>query len=89
MGQALGTISSVISAAPSYLAQYGIPQKPDDLAEHRCLHLVDPMFTDSWVFRDEQGEQSVRPGEVFQVNVAEAMAQAAEAGLGVCLLPDY
>ncbi len=89
VGQALGTISSVISAAPSYLAQYGIPQKPDDLAEHRCLHLVDPMFTDSWVFRDEQGEQSVRPGEVFQVNVAEAMAQAAEAGLGVCLLPDY
>ena len=26
---------------------------------------------------------------MFQVNVAEAMAQAAEAGLGVCLLPDY
>ena len=38
--------------------------------------LVDPLFTDSWTFRDDQGEQVIRPGNVFQVNVAEAMAMA-------------
>ena len=89
IGQQLGSIFSVISAAPSYLKDRSIPQVPADLHEHRCLHLVDPLFTDSWTFRDGQGEQVIRPGNVFQVNVAEAMAQAAEAGLGVCLLPDY
>ncbi|WP_300720045.1 LysR family transcriptional regulator [Pseudomonas sp.] len=89
IGQRLGGISSVISAAPAYLERHGTPQTPGDLAQHRCLHLVDPLFTDSWAFLDEHGEQFVRPGEVFKVNVAEAMAQAAEAGLGVCLLPDY
>ena len=89
VGQQLGTISSVISAAPSYLEKNGIPLTPNELEQHRCLHLVDPLFTDSWTFHGAQGEQSVRPGDVFQVNVAEAMAQAAEAGLGVCLLPDY
>lgn len=89
IGQPLGSIFSVISAAPSYLQSHGVPLTPADLNEHRCLHLVDPLFTDSWTFRDEHGEQSIRPGNVFQVNVAEAMAQAAQAGLGICLLPDY
>ncbi len=89
IGQPLGSIFSVISAAPSYLQSHGVPQTPADLSHHRCLHLVDPLFTDSWTFRDEHGEQSIRPGNVFQVNVAEAMAQAAQAGLGICLLPDY
>lgn len=89
IGQPLGSICSVICAAPSYLKSHGVPQTPADLSQHRCLHLVDPLFTDSWTFRDEHGEQSIRPGHVFQVNVAEAMAQAAQAGLGICLLPDY
>ena len=89
VGQHLGAIYSVISAAPSYLEKHGTPQTPDDLDNHRCLHLIDPLFTDSWTFRDEQGERLIRPREIFRVNVAEAMAQAAEAGLGVCLMPDY
>ena len=89
VGQPLGTLYSVISAAPSYLKERSIPLTPSDLSEHRCLHLVDPIFSNSWTFMKDDTEQSVRPGEVFQVNVAEAMAKAAEAGLGVCLLPDY
>src|SRR5690606_39390886 len=35
------------------------------------------------------GEQSITPGDSFRVNVAEAMSSAAEAGMGICLLPDY
>ena len=89
IGQPLGSIFSVISAAPSYLEGRNIPKVPEDLHQHRCLHLVDPLFTDSWTFRDDEGEQVIRPGNVFQVNVAEAMAKVAEAGLGICLLPDY
>ena len=89
IGQPLGSIFSVISAAPSYLEGRNVPKVPEDLHQHRCLHLVDPLFTDSWTFRDDEGEQVIRPGNVFQVNVAEAMAKAAEAGLGICLLPDY
>lgn len=89
IGQPLGSIFSVISAAPSYLEGRNIPKVPEDLHQHRCLHLVDPLFTDSWTFRDDEGDQVIRPGNVFQVNVAEAMAKAAEAGLGICLLPDY
>ena len=39
IGQPLGSIFSVISAAPSYLKGRDIPTVPDDLHQHRCLHL--------------------------------------------------
>lgn len=89
IGQYLGNIHSVICAAPAYLEKHGIPQTPDDLAEHRCLLLVDPVFGDHWAFTVDGKEQPLRLGETFQVNVAEAMANAAEAGMGICLLPDF
>ncbi len=47
------------------------------------------MFADDWHFVGDGVEEVIRPGETFKVNVAEAMASAAEAGMGICLLPDY
>lgn len=89
VGQHLGTINSVVCAAPSYLERHGTPLSPNDLIRHRCMHLVDPVFTDNWTFNDNGTQQSISLDEAFKVNVAEAMVQAAEAGLGICLLPDY
>ncbi|ARU88464.1 LysR family transcriptional regulator [Pseudomonas sp. M30-35] len=88
VAQLLGSNYSVVCAAPSYLEQHGIPKSLDDLAEHRCLRLIDPVFGDSWTFNDNGVERAISLGETFQVNVAEAMAQTAAAGLGICLLPD-
>ncbi|OHC46579.1 MAG: LysR family transcriptional regulator [Pseudomonadales bacterium RIFCSPLOWO2_02_FULL_63_210] len=88
VGQHLGGTYSVVCAAPAYLEQHGIPQHLNDLNGHRCLRLIDPVFGDSWTFTDKGIERQIRPGEAFQVNVAEAMAQAAGAGMGICLLPD-
>lgn len=89
VAQRLAEVYSMVCAAPAYLEQHGIPQRPQDLHEHRCLRLVDPLFPDRWVFQEGNMELIIRPGETFQVNVAEAMAQAAEAGMGVCLLPSF
>ena len=88
VAQPLCSTYSVVCAAPAYLNQHGIPQSLDDLSQHRCLRLLDPVFGDSWTFNDNGVEQGIRLGETFQVNVAEAMAQAAGAGMGICLLPD-
>ncbi|WP_349571332.1 LysR family transcriptional regulator [Azotobacter salinestris] len=89
VAQRLGDLHSVVCAAPHYLERHGIPKTPQDLHAHRCLRLVDPLFPDRWVFQDGDAELTVRPGEHFQVNVAEAMAQTAAAGMGVCLLPSF
>lgn len=59
------------------------------LSINRCLRLADPVSSDSWSFGGNDLEQTIRPGETFKVNVAEAMSSAAEAGMGICLLPDY
>jgi DNA-binding transcriptional LysR family regulator len=87
VAQRLGAIHSVICAAPSYLAQYGIPEYPADLQRHRHLRLTDPLYRGQWDFGDEQLE--ALPAECFQVNVAEALVKAAQAGMGFCLLPSF
>jgi len=89
VGQHLGTVGSVVCAAPAYLARHGTPRTPDDLKHHRCLRMADPVFDDNWTFSSHGSEQTVLLGETFQVNVAEAMAQAASAAMGICLLPDF
>jgi len=89
VAQRLVDLYSVVCAAPEYLEQHGIPKLPQDLYEHRCLRSIDPLFSDRWVFQDGDEELIVRPGDTFQVNVAEAMAQAAAAGMGICLLPNF
>jgi DNA-binding transcriptional LysR family regulator len=85
----LGTVFHVVCASPVYLKQHGAPRVPADLRQHRCLRLADPVFADSWSFIGDGIEETILPGETFKVNVAEAMSSAAEAGMGVCLLPDY
>lgn len=87
VAQRLGAIHSVICAAPSYLAEYGIPEHPNDLQRHRHLRLTDPLYRGQWDFGDEQLE--TLPAECFQVNVAEALVKAAQAGMGFCLLPSF
>lgn len=89
IAQSLGTVFHVVCASPQYLAQHGVPQVPTDLHAHRCLRLADPAFTDTWSFCIDGETQSISPGDSFKVNVAEAMSSAAEAGMGICLLPDY
>lgn len=89
IAQRLGTVFHVVCASPSYIEQHGAPKVPADLERHRCLRLADPVFADSWSFIGDGIEQTIQPSETFKVNVAEAMSSAAEAGMGVCLLPDY
>lgn len=94
IAQPLGGVSQVVCAAPQYLKQHGVPSTPAELQAHRCLQLVDPAFTDTWRFLTDKALSGddlfvVVPGKTFKVNVAEAMSSAAEAGMGICLLPDY
>ncbi len=89
IAQRLGCMYSVVCAAPAYLQQYGIPQTPEELSAHRCLRLLDPVFPGDWVFERLGAMQVINPGQSFQVNVSEAMVEAAAAGMGVCLLPNF
>jgi DNA-binding transcriptional LysR family regulator len=89
VAQTVGRIFSMLCASPAYIALRGLPTHPEQLNQHSCLRMLDPLYGDEWAFRDKQGEHSVVPGNTFQSNVPEAMVNASEAGMGISLLPFY
>lgn len=50
------TTSHVICASPEYLEQYGVPQTPDDLVDHRCLNLSMQAPCNHWPVRLPDGD---------------------------------
>jgi DNA-binding transcriptional LysR family regulator len=83
---------SWLVASRAYLRRAGVPRTPADLATHDCLHYLRPGETPTWAFeRQDAGRDrvSVPVRGVFAANNSEALRDAALAGLGIALLPDF
>jgi DNA-binding transcriptional LysR family regulator len=77
-------------AAPAYLHQHGTPQTPEDLAQHQCLHYTNVSHREGWTFYDQAGAaHTVQIRGQLCANNGELLKQAALAGLGIVLLPDF
>jgi DNA-binding transcriptional LysR family regulator len=97
----LCTTRSWLVASRAYLRRAGVPATPRDLATHDCLHYLRPGDTPTWSFEPDTaamrpGKASVAPSRVsigvrgvFAANNSEALREAAVAGLGIALLPDF
>lgn len=85
---------SVLVASKTYLRRAGTPQQPVDLAAHNCLHYPRPQERPAWTF-EPQSRAGTRERVTVQVsgslaaNNSEALRDAALAGLGIALLPDF
>lgn len=86
---------SVLVASPEYLARRGTPTHPLALREHDCLHYPRRGDTPTWTF--EPPDTAAGPNERLTIPVAgplaannsEALRDAALAGMGIALLPDF
>lgn len=77
-------------AAPAYLQQHGTPQTPAELAQHQCLHYTNVSHREGWMFYDQAGNaNNVQIRGQLCANNGEVLKQAAIAGMGVALLPDF
>ena len=82
-----------VCAAPAYLARRGAPVRPQELADHDCIHYSFLATGRRWVFAasGEAGEGgisvTVRP--CFTTNNGRVMLDAALAGRGIALLPAF
>jgi DNA-binding transcriptional LysR family regulator len=76
-------------AAPGYLADAGAPISPADLARHSCLCYWREASDDLWALAHAGHMERVRVHSRYHVDNPEAVAEAAIAGLGVAMLPDY
>jgi DNA-binding transcriptional LysR family regulator len=79
-----------VCASPLYLRAYGSPRQPQDLPRHNCLLFALPGFRSRWIFRDQHGVSCDVPvvGRTVISN-AIALQNAALAGMGVALLPNW
>lgn len=77
-------------AAPSYLEQFGRPQRIDDLNEHKLLHFTNQSNGNVWKLTAPSGEKrQVRATGWLTVNDGQSLLNAAVAGLGIAYLPSF
>lgn len=84
-------LPEVTCAAPAYLARFGTPVTPDDLASHRMIGFLNPAAGHAWPLEVTEG------GKVRQVAVAaDVVVNSAEntvamglLGLGLIQVPRY
>ncbi|MDO6408713.1 MAG: LysR family transcriptional regulator [Pantoea sp.] len=84
----LGEFRRVICASPRYLQGADAPRKPDDLLDHACLRYGRESQTGWELFRGEQREVINVQGPMVSNN-GEMLRDAAMAGLGLILLPEF
>jgi DNA-binding transcriptional LysR family regulator len=88
LARRLAGFRRVLVAAPAYLAARGVPAHPAQLPGHACL--VFGALGTTWRFAGPAGgEAVVRVSGPFAADTADAVMQAAEAGLGVALVPSW
>lgn len=83
----LGTLHYGLYAAPAYLQRRGLPQQLDDLAAHDTLAFAGTSRRAQWTLSDGVQTQRVDLQPRLHAGNTFAVRDAAEAGLGVALLP--
>lgn len=82
-----GEVRWITCASPDYLARHETPQTPTDLLHHDCLAFEGLQTSRSWSFTSGGDAIAIRPR--LGVNTADALIEAASAGLGVARMTSY
>jgi len=79
-----------VVATPEYFAQYGVPQTPSDLQNHRCINMRLPTLGGlyAWEFEKEGREINVRVEGQLIFNSLRQRIDAARNGLGLLFVPE-
>ncbi|OTG85372.1 LysR family transcriptional regulator [Acinetobacter sp. ANC 4558] len=87
----LGHFHLQIVASPEYLTQYGIPETPADLLQHKCLKYKFPTTGkfEGWPLIFSEGDKELILPTTMSCNTVAALLDAVQAGLGISCLPDF
>jgi DNA-binding transcriptional LysR family regulator len=81
---------ALLCAAPSYLAERGEPSSIEQLSRHDCLFFSSRAQKQSWRLRDVANAWTKVHGQSrLRLDSGEAIRDAALAGLGIGLLPEF
>ncbi len=88
--QKLRSMEFFICAGPGYVAEHGVPERPEEIVDHSCLLFPRRDHSLSWLFKDGAGEvtEILIQGQYLMTNSA-AIRECAIANMGLTLLPDW
>lgn len=86
---AVGRVRRVVCAAPSYLAQHGVPKQPEDLAQHTLVHFTGISTLPEWRFVHQGEARLLRFAPRLAVTSNDAAIAAAVAGVGMVRALSY
>ena len=81
----IAPVRKVVTASAAYLARRGRPERPRDLADHDLLLYGN----EAWRFRVGKAWETIRGQTRLRADNGDLLRTAAEAGLGICLLPSF
>jgi DNA-binding transcriptional LysR family regulator len=85
----VGTVRSVVCAAPAYLAAHGVPNEPRDLTGMDTIGFSHVPSDRQWMFRPRGRVEAVRPHTRLFTDKVEVAISAAIAGYGIARLLSY
>jgi DNA-binding transcriptional LysR family regulator len=90
MNRMVGEFRLKLVASPDYLKRRGVPQVPEDLNHHACLHhrYVTSGTFERWPLRRDGRDIDIMPVSAVIVNTIEPLISMTEQGLGIACLPD-
>ncbi|MGY0216529.1 LysR family transcriptional regulator [Endozoicomonadaceae bacterium StTr2] len=81
---------TIIVAAPEYLRQYGVPERPEDIRQHKCIcysYLKQPRL---WHFKNQYGKETqVEVDSYIQTNSSAMELSLCKSGHGIVRLPQF
>ncbi|KMM82135.1 LysR family transcriptional regulator [Pseudomonas deceptionensis] len=89
VGRQLFPIEHLLCATPAYLAEHGVPDRPEDLRDHSCIYLGETPADARWKFR--QGAKSVTVGVTgrYAANHTGVRLDAVLQHIGIGSLPYF
>jgi DNA-binding transcriptional LysR family regulator len=89
VSEPVAVVGWAMVATAGYLASAGTPLVPAELAQHSCLCYWRETSDDHWVLANAGQMERVHVHGRYHADNPEAVAEAALAGLGIAMLPDY
>lgn len=85
----IGTMRQYIFASPDYVAQYGSPKTPDDLAEHKIIGFLLADHLTHWSLNGPDGTMDIPLDPPVRVGNSLVLRDLLTAGQGIGTLPDF
>ncbi len=85
----VGSVRRVLCAAPSYLAEHGVPRDLSDLDRHQFIIHTAMTPGGEWAFDDNGRSQGYRPNSRLLLNNGDAAIKAATQGHGITRVLSY